>query len=102
MTLPVHTIDILDEANGFVLSDRVLMGLLPVAYAAGGSAGAIVTAPLPPFASLPATAAFFVSAAVGVTASVVGTPATGFKLNVGPQNPANTVAAGVVSVLIVA
>jgi hypothetical protein len=97
----MHTISVLDLANGFARADRIIMGLITVSYGAGGGAGAAVTAAVT-LGDLPATYSVFTGASADATAYVSAQTSTGFTLNVSPRLAANTLAAGSMKVLILA
>ena len=103
MGIPVHVIDVPNGFGaGFAQPDRVFMGLLPVPYPAGSGAGAASTGTANIGLMLPPTAQFFLSESADVTAFVANNAGGVLTLTVEPRNPANTVAAGSIAVLLIA
>ena len=101
MGIAVHTVEFVNGSNGFSRTDRVFMGLMTVPYAAGGSAGASVSATAI-VGDLPATAQFFFSDSADVTSFIASNVSGTLTITVEPRLASETVAAGSVGLLIVA
>lgn len=104
MALEIHTITVPDFASNFARTDRVFMGLLPIAYSVGSGAGSVVTAAVT-FGGSPMPTGytvFFGNVPTDVTTFVTSPTSNGFTLNVEPRTAALTVAAGTLTALIVA
>ncbi len=102
MSNVVHSISVADASDPLSSADRLEMVLKKaVAYGAGSGAGASVAVAVSGL-RLPASYAVFVGSSADATAYVTNQTNSGFTLNVSPRLAANTLAAGSMSLLILA
>ena len=99
MSINTHTISQIPGAP-FNQFDRVHMGKLSVAYGAGGSAGAAVTAAFT--GNLPPNALVIPASLAGAYVDVSNVSVAGFTLTITPRSGGATLAAGSAGVFIIA
>lgn len=102
MSQQIHTVEVPDDAgSGMSRRDRVLLGNLQVANAAGGGAGQAVTVAVA-VKNLPAKYSVLVNPGQDATWFVTQASknAAGFTVTLYPRLAANTLAAGTIDVMI--
>lgn len=101
MAIIVHTVEVKDGGDGLANQDRLTVLPMTVANGAGG-AGATVTVAVAFSDPVPLPYKVFFDAGQGVLCFATEKNVMGFTLNINPRLAADSVAAGSVSMMVVA